>query len=248
MRLEELRTRTYVEGAYTRALVPLGSCESHGDHLPFGTDCMIAQDLANAIAARLERTIVLPPLWFGMSQLYRHLPMAISLSPETLTSVIGDIFDSLAHWGIREAFVINGHDGNLPSLEIAARKARLAHPELRIAALATWWSTVTKLLPRDTFGAASGMGHGGEGESSLAMEIVPDLVEAAPAGGTFPRTDRHMTQYWTFSEVSDRGFTGDPTRATREKGVRMKTALVDYVVDFVTRMERTGWSYGKDEG
>ncbi len=248
MRYEELNSRALAEGGYDRAIVPLGSCESHGAHLPFGTDTMIAWDLARAVAERLERTLVLPPLWFGMSHHYRHERMAISLSADTLTNVVGDVLQSLALGGVRDVIVVNGHDGNLPSLEIAARKARLAHPELRIAALASWWTTAIKLLPRGTFGVHDGLGHGGEGETSLALEIFPHLVDLARARGTLPRTDRHVTQYWDFSELTDCGATGNPGLANREKGARMKQALVDYLVEFAGRMARSGWSYRDGEG
>lgn len=243
IRFEELNTATLAAGGFRRAIVPLGSCESHGDHLPFGTDAMIAGRLAEAVAERLPHTFALPVTWFGMSQHYRHLPMSISLASDTATRLFTDIFASLAHWGIREVIVINGHDGNLPCLEIAARNSRAAHPEMRIAALATWWSTVTKLLPRDTFEVARGMGHGGEGETSMALALFPDLVDMARARGALPHTDRHIVQYWTFEELSDCGATGDPTKADAEKGEKMVRALADYVVDFLARMERTGWDY-----
>lgn len=243
IRYEELNTDSLQAGAYRRAIVPLGSCESHGGHLPFGTDAMIARDLALAVGERLERTFVLPPTWFGMSEHYRHLPMSISLSTDTATRLFSDIFRSLAHWGIEEVIVINGHDGNLPCLEIAARNSRQSHPGMRIAALATWWSTVTKLLPRETFGSLRGMGHGGEGETSLALALFPDLVDVTKGRRAIPHTDRHIVQYWTFEELSDGGSTGDPSAATADKGRSMRDALVNCVVEFIEKIERNGWDY-----
>lgn len=245
VRYEELNTESLQAGAYRRAIVPLGSCESHGGHLPFGTDAMIARDLALAVGERLGRTFVLPPTWFGMSEHYRHMPLSISLSTDTATHLFSDIFRSLAHWGIEEVIVINGHDGNLPCLEIAARNSRQLNPRMRIAALATWWSTVTKLVPRDTFSAARGMGHGGEGETSLALALFPDLVDLAKGQRSIPHTDRHVTQYWTFEELSDCGSTGDPSAATVDKGHLMRDALVNCVVAFIERVERDGWDYRK---
>ncbi|MCC6611770.1 MAG: creatininase family protein [Burkholderiales bacterium] len=243
IRYEELNTDSLKAGAYRRAIVPLGSCESHGGHLPFGTDAMIARDLALAVGERLPHTFVLPPTWFGMSEHYRHLPMAVSLSTDTATRLFSDIFRSLAHWGIEEVVVINGHDGNLPCLEIAARNSRQSHPDMRIAALATWWSTVTRLLPRETFGPGRGMGHGGEGETSLALALFPDLVDVTMGRRAIPQTDRHIVQYWTFDELTDCGSTGDPSTATIEKGRLMRDALVNCVIEFIERVERNGWCY-----
>ena len=243
IRYEELNTDSLKAGAYRRAIVPLGSCESHGGHLPFGTDAMIARDLALAVGERLQRTFVLPPTWFGMSEHYRHLPMSISLSTDTATRLFSDIFRSLAHWGIEEVIVINGHDGNLPCLEIAARNSRQSNPKMRIAALATWWSTVTKLLPRETFGSIRGMGHGGEGETSLALALFPNLVDVRKGRRAIPHTDRHIIEYLTFEELTDCGSTGDPTAATVEKGRAMRDALVKCVIDFVEMVDRNGWDH-----
>lgn len=243
LRFEQLNSDALKAGAYRRAIVPFGSCESHGGHLPFGTDTMIAHDLALAVGERLQRTFVLPPTWFGMSEHYRHMPMSISLSADTATRLFSDVFRSLAHWGVEEVIVINGHDGNLPCLEIAARNSRQLNPGMKIAALATWWSTVTKLLPRETFGASRGMGHGGEGETSLALALFPDLVDISKGQSSVAHTDRNIVQYWTFEELSDCGSSGNPGAATVEKGRLMRDALVKCVVEFIEKVERSGWNY-----
>lgn len=243
---EELNTDSLESGAYRRAIVPLGSCESHGGHLPFGTDALIARGLARAVGKQLKHTFVLPTTWFGMSEHYRHLPMSISLSSDTAIRLYSDIFRSLAHWGITEVIVINGHDGNLPCLEIAARNSRQANPGMRIAALATWWSTVIKLLPRETFGALHGLGHGGEGETSIALALFPDLVDITKGKRYIPEIEPNITKYWRFEEISSGGSTGDPCAATQEKGRLMRDALVDCVIRFVAKVEQEGWGYLSD--
>jgi creatinine amidohydrolase len=83
VRFEELNTADLLAAGFDKVILPIGSCESHGDHLPFGIDAMIAHDLALAVAARVERTMVLPPIWYGMSHHYRHQSMEVSVSNDT---------------------------------------------------------------------------------------------------------------------------------------------------------------------
>ena len=130
---ELLNTRTFSAGQYHTAIVPIGSCESHGDHLPFGMDALTAHALALRVGAKVPGSMVLPPTFFGMSHHYRHQPMTTSLSSATTTALFRDIFESLALAGIQRIFVLNGHDGNMTCWETAARDTKLAHPGLAIA-------------------------------------------------------------------------------------------------------------------
>ena len=120
IRLEEFNQYEIKEAKIDKALLAIGSTESHGSHLPFGCDTLVAYDIALEVAGRLDNTVVVPPLWYGMSLHYRHKPMCISLASDTLTQVIREVMESLVYWGIRKILVVNGHDGNIASIEIAA--------------------------------------------------------------------------------------------------------------------------------
>ena len=65
LRFEELNTADLLAAGFDKVILPIGSCESHGDHLPFGIDAFIAYDLAHAVAGRVGGTMVLPPIWYG---------------------------------------------------------------------------------------------------------------------------------------------------------------------------------------
>ena len=84
VKLEEYNQNSYQKAKIDKALLAFGSCESHGGHLPFGIDAFVSHDLAVPVAERLERTVVVPPLWYGMSLHYRHKPMCVSLTNETM--------------------------------------------------------------------------------------------------------------------------------------------------------------------
>ena len=240
---ELLNTRTLKAGAYDTAIVPLGSCESHGDHLPFGMDALTAHALALRVGAKVPHSMVLPPTFFGMSHHYRHQPMSISLSSQTTTALFHDIFDSLAISGIQNIFVLNGHDGNIPCWETAARDTKLAHPDLRIAGV-DWWVPVNQLCPAEMFEVWSGWGHGGEAETSIGLELFEQWVDMVHACGSVPDVDPIIKQIWLFKELTANGATGAPSKATKEKGHRMAEAVVDYIANYLTqqRVSKAGYS------
>ena len=245
VKLEEYNQNSFQKAKIDKALLAFGSCECHGGHLPFGIDAFVSHDLAVSVAERLERTVVVPPLWYGMSLHYRHKPMCVSLTNETATKVIHDVFESLFYWGIKKAFVINGHDGNIPCIETAARDVKLAHPDMRIAVLDAWWYTIGDLLPKETFEVWNGLGHGGEGETSIGLAVVPHLVDMSQAKGMLPKLDPRVKLIWNFDELSDYGATGAPEKGTAEKGQKIKKAIVDLVVDFIKKMDAQGWKIRK---
>ncbi len=245
IKLEEFTEHTFKEAKIDKAFLAIGSTESHGGHLPFGCDTFVAYDIALEVAGRLERTVVVPPLWYGMSLHYSHKPMCISLSSDTLTQVIREAMESLIRWDVKKIVVINGHDGNIASIEIAARDMKVKYPEIGLAVLDAWWVTAGNLLPKDTFEVWGGLGHGGEGETSIALAIFPDLVDMAQAKGMVPKMDPNVKLIWNFQELTDFGASGAPAKGTAEKGLKMKQVLVDYLVEFVNRMDRQDWKYAK---
>lgn len=242
VQLELLTSREFLAAGFTAAIVPMGACESHGDHMPFGTDGITAHALGVRIAERLERTVVLPANFLGMSGHYRHDPMCISLSADTQTRVIGDVLESLHHWGINRVLLLNAHDGNIPSIEIAARDAKIAHPEMSIASI-DWWIIMNQRMAPDTFDVWQGWGHGGEAETSLGLALFPDLMQMEHARGQVPTTDPSVKEFWLFSELTAYGASGAPRHATTEKGETIVDTVVEYMVPYMRRFEDHGLSY-----
>ncbi len=245
VRLEEYTERSFRQAGVDKAILPLGSCESHGGHLPFGIDTFVPHELAVAAARRLEGTVVVPPLWYGVSLHYRHKPMCISLTNETSIRVIRDVLESLHYWGIKKVFILNGHDGNIPCIEVAARDAGIAHADLRVAVLDAWWYTIGDLLPPDTFEVWNGLGHGGEGETSIALAVVPHLVDMSQAKGMIPDLPPHVKLIWRFEELTDYGASGAPQKGTAEKGEKIRAALIDLMVNTIRGLDERGWKIRK---
>ncbi|MFQ6053727.1 MAG: creatininase family protein, partial [Candidatus Bathyarchaeia archaeon] len=110
--------------------------------------------------------------------------------------------------------------------------------------LEAWWETAAKLLPEGIFEVWGGLGHGGEGETSMMLAVAPELVDMGRARGVVPELPEHVQVKWMFDEITPCGVTGDPTRATPEKGLRMRDALADLLTSFIREMDRRGWEVG----
>lgn len=242
---QEMTYTDFKEGLFDKAILAVGSAENHGFHLPFGTDTLVAQAIAKEVAQRVEGMLVLPPVPYGVSEHYKHFPFTLSLRPEILVEVLKDVFTSCIHQGISKILIINGHDGNIAPIEIAARTVKVTHPQVFLASLDAWWITAGELLPSDTFEVWGGLGHAGEGETSIVLHLFPELCRMENAQGVVPNLPSQMNIKWTFNELTPYGATGDPTKGTPEKGKKMFEVLVDLVVSFIRKMESQNWRYGE---
>lgn len=247
LEIQHLSSADYKKSPFEKVILPLGSLESHGGHLPFGTDALTAYLVALDIAARLPGTAVLPPLNYGVSEHYKEFPFTISVQFETEIAFLKDIFESIHREGIRKVFVMNGHDGNISPIEVAARSIKVAHPEMKIVSLDAWWTMVGDLLPADFFQVWKGLGHGGEGETSICLELFPELVDMSKAAGVTPHLPKYVDVKWRFSELTNTGTSGDPTKGTKEKGKKMREVLVNEMVKILSDLDKTGWDYRSPE-
>jgi creatinine amidohydrolase len=176
-------------------VVPIGSTEQHGPHLPVGVDAMVCEHVARAAAARVhsaERPVlVAPTLAYGSSHHHLPRPGTLSLSSDTMLHVLRDILDSAALTGVRRMVIVNGHGGNEDVARQAVKDVTLKHP-VTAAALNYWsvaWDTLSEI-------AASGgvdrlPGHAGAFETSLVLAIAPGSVDnaALPQDGGDPGDD-----------------------------------------------------------
>lgn len=228
------------------AIVPFGSCESHGWHCPLGPDYFVPTEVARRVAERLEDVIVVPCLPYGTSIHYNRFPLSLTLRFETVQAVAEDVLESLIANGITHLYLLNGHDGNIPALEIAARNVKNRHQGARILFLPAWWEKVGPIMG-DRFEVWNGLGHGGEGETSIMMAVRPDLVDLSKAEAQVPQGVIDMdkaTIIWDIGEITKTGATGDPTKASMEKGQQMLEILTGLISDAITTMRQQRWQYG----
>jgi creatinine amidohydrolase len=205
-------------------LVPLGSTEQHGPHLPTGTDATIAVTVAaaaaSAVGSRLS-VIVAPTVPYGASGEHEGFPGTVSIGHEALTLVLLELGRSASRWAARLAFV-NGHGGNLPTVpEVVGR--------LRFEGRDVAWA------PCSRPGADA---HAGAFETSVMLAIDPDAVRsgAARPGVMAPVTELlPALREGGVRAVSPSGVLGDPTRASAAAG---RSAVEAMAVDVAGRLLR----------
>lgn len=209
-------TWTELRRSTTTLLVPVGSCEQHGPHLPMDTDTRIAVAVAYGAARRLgEDVLVAPAINFGSSGEHEMFPGTVSIGQDALYAVVVELGRSAGRWMRRLVFV-NGHGGNVAVLR---RAVELLRSEGRDA---QWWSCVLPPeFPRD--------GHAGRTETSLMLALAPDLVRSdrAEAGNVAPLPELlPQMRIGGVGTVSPNGVLGDPAGASADEGHRMLAALV----------------------
>src|ERR1700761_9442318 len=209
------------------AVLPIGSLEQHGPHLPVITDTASASAAAvraaRMVAAQIP-VLVLPGLWTGMSE--HHLPFGgtISLNFNELQGVLRGVVRSLRAIGFARLLIVNGHGGNVEPLAVAARE--LAHEfGLPVIACTPWYLTRARIS--EIAETKETPAHACEGETSIMMAITPDLVRVdkfdeavRQRPDPVPSFDG-FSRFWSFSERAPvTGVRGDPRPATAEKGER----------------------------
>ena len=226
------------------ALLPVGSIEQHGPHLPLDTDAVDAEYLARRVAQDCKdpRPVVLPLIPYGVSYHHEDFSGTISVNPDTLSQLVYDIGMSTARQGIVKLVIINGHGGNSPALHFAAQMIN------RDAHIFTCVDTGETSDP-DTYAMAETPNdiHAGEIETSTTLAVRPEMVRLEAMRKFIPRfssryldftSKRGVSWYAHTAKISSSGVLGDPTKATAEKGKRMWDQMIKHLVEFVEDLKR----------
>jgi creatinine amidohydrolase len=208
------------ERAAQVAVLPIGSFEQHGDHLPLITDALVAQLIASTIAEAYN-LFLLPPLTISCSHEHAGFAGTVSLSARTLHAVIADIRGSLRQSGIPRLVLVNGHGGNYVLSNIV-QEANISGPSVTLFPTRTDWDTARHDAGLET--SAHDDMHAGELEVSLLLHAWPDLV-----GGDYKSADhvaeRPLLLVRGVDGYSNSGVLGRPSLGSAEKGGKMLESL-----------------------
>jgi creatinine amidohydrolase len=216
----------------TMAIIPVGSCEQHGPHLPYSTDALLAAEFSRRAAEALREeipTVVLPVVNFGCSEEHMDFPFTISLSISTFSALMEDLCRSLSRTGLAKIIIFNGHGGNTSALNAMVFELR-RKTGAQVAVIDLW------RLVEDTYSqirdSKSKEIHAAEAETSVMMNLFKDLVRTA-----IPKEDERTRlktlRYfelegsglsafsWFTRDVSKSGVLGDASKATAQKGAHL---------------------------
>lgn len=227
-------------------VIPVGSTEDHGYHLPLDVDQRLPGAICEETVKQREDTLLMSTLPHGYLPHHMDMPGGITLRWDTFVNYGIDVGVSLAHHGFKRLLFVNGHGSNHHLLEQVTRQINLQYPSAR-AAMISWWDLeeVKETLRSCRDAGPQGVGHGGELETSVYLHLAPEHVEMeraepdinAPdnpyfhnvdfAGENRPEDSTAVTMMPWWSTFSETGVMGDPTVATAEKGKQLFEAAVE---------------------
>jgi len=197
------------------AIIPIGSIEQHGLHLPISTDSDIVTEVSKRLA-KMKGYLLLPTLTYGVS--FEHAPFFnLSIKESTLCTVLTDLCSSLLANNIKTIFIINGHHGNLKSIKnIDVKLQKLSKNKLKVFPLSYW-----HFMKRE-------FDHAGFVETSLMLAISKNVKMKLARKGliTNGMTKQEIKKLeklanQSFPKATKNGIWGDPTKATKKNGQRI---------------------------
>lgn len=240
-------------------VVPIGSVEQHGPHLPVGTDFLVADALGKMIAERCKECIVTPTIPVGYADYHTDFAGTLSVSLSTLEAYVTEYVSYPVKYGAKRILFVNSHGGNMPALSHLSYRLRRQGV---LAATILWWDVLGVLAPE-----TSPAGHGDWIETSMVLACNPTGVRMdkarlpvakqtnvetlkikTPHEILFKGVPVHIrlaTQDFTDTgDMPEPGLTphGDPTippdRASPELGARLMDTVVNFIVDFILEFRK----------
>ncbi|TKT74633.1 creatininase family protein [Aquamicrobium sp. LC103] len=233
------------------AVLPVGATEQHGPHLPVSVDTDLVETVVDRALPLIDpglTVLFLPAIAYGKSNEHAAVPGTLTLSAETLMRVLADIGMSVARAGIRNLVFLNGHGGNTPVLEIAARDLRVD------AGLRTvtchWYNFNEANAESDAIEQAFGI-HAGLVETSAMLAIRPERV-AMDRAADFDNAARGWQERyrhiglapgrarpaWVIDDLNEDGACGNAATATRETGERLLDVAGRNFASFLLELDR----------
>jgi creatinine amidohydrolase len=218
-----------IKNTKKRVILPLGSIEQHGPHLPVTTDILIAEYIANQISKKIP-AYVIPGIPYGVS--YEHKSFFnISISSDLLSELLTRICISLAENGFRSIIILNGHHGNMGVIQYVPQKVASKNPELNVFGINYW-----NLIERE-------FDHAGFVETSLMLSIDPKLVHMNKAKRGYSDTRRLHATYSTYFnnpssfKITKNGVWGDPTKANSSDGGKIMSTAIKNIIRAIKELD-----------
>ena len=220
-------------------VLPTGSTEQHGRHLPLDVDLFLTESICHELGKRaLGNVLVLPPIPYGLNLHHIDFPGTIHVEPEVFISFCLNITKSVAYHGFEKVVIINGHGSNVPLIDVIARRTTWETESLCAAIhyFAFAMEAFTKVKDTEV------IAHADEFETSLYLHLAPERVQMDQAGtgddtgGKYVSSDStssyvRFNDYW--SRWTDLGVHGDARTATAEKGKVIFESAVTGLLEFV---------------
>lgn len=225
-------------------IVPLGSTEQHGLHLPLGTDAILGAAIGDRVARALGNALLVPSIPIGCSEHHMDFAGSLTLSKETFIEVVADVCRSLAHHGFGHIVLVPTHGGNFGPLAKAVKAIQPELPGVNLIAFTDLMAFMDEIFrvgqARKVTPEQAGA-HSGEFETSLMLTVRPDLVamdDAQPGYVGDQLSIAAVVFEKGFRAATENGVLGDPSDASAANGEAYLSALTDLLVDFIKTQKR----------
>lgn len=205
-------------------LIPMGSTEEHGYHLPLGTDTFIAEEIAARVS---EQTgiLVAPPLWYGVCIHTAAYPGTINLSSQSLRSVVGSMVKGFLRHGFKTVFLLTAHAGRTQLVNIKEVMRVMVSDGIRTFVVNPYEIDISDIIESYAF-------HACEVETSVMLYLKPELVDMSKAAGGELKEDRFVIASPKIRYTKS-GVFGRPELASKEKGMQILDRWVQEIVKFI---------------
>lgn len=236
------------------AVLPVGATEQHGPHLPLSVDAAVANGIVEATIEKLpasSKALFLPTQAIGKSNEHSRFPGTLTFSAQTLISMWCEIGDCVAASGVKKLMLLNSHGGQISTMDIVSRELRIRHGMMVFSV--NWFG---QGMPEGVYSDHE-MHHGihaGDMETSVMLELHPDLVDMGKAQNfrtlteTFANDFKHISLSgakpgWQIQDINPHGAAGDASAATAEKGRKTIDFAADRLVELLAEIERAPLSW-----
>jgi len=225
-------------------VVPLGSLEQHGHHLPLFVDSIQVQQIAQMVEQRMkDRLLLLPTQWLGCSDHHRDFPGTISVSSSVYMQMVKSLARGILSAGFQRIFFLNGHGGN--EAPAAAALAELIGESDRAdgahLAFASWWQVAADVIAKNNAKMRTpGISHACEYETSMILAIRPELAGQAASSTPVIENAWYSSEYGgkvqlfhRYHRLTSAGSMGSPSAGTAEKGRELLETVVSCICAFL---------------
>jgi len=239
-KLQRVSYKTVKENEYRIAVLPIGSCEPHNLHLPYGSDTIhatyVAERMCESAHQMGAKVILLPTIPYGVNSNMFEFPLAMNVYQSTLNQIATDIVESLEKHGIYKLIILNGHGGNDFN---AWQRSMIGKTRVFIVTM-DWWTVGSDA--RDRIFEEPG-DHADEMETSVNLVTAPELVhlEDADDGAVNPTRFEALNKGWAkiarpWHLLTRNSGVGNPFKATREKGEKYLDIIIERGSKFIKEL------------
>lgn len=225
-------------------IIPIGSVEQHGKHLPVGTDSMLAFEVAKDVSERIinNKVIYTMPVWTGFSPYHMKFGGTITLDLKLFIDIVSSICICVATHGFKRIILLNGHGGNIHILRSLCNELKA---KFNISPITfNYWDVALDYIKKWRDSGLGGINHAGEMETSLMLYKRKELVkEDRFEKSIYYTKSKYLTKDlavggitsfpFDVKEAKESGVLGDPTLASLKKGKDLYEKIIDALINFL---------------